>query len=294
MAAFKKSSKLPAHWDTVAIIGVGLIGGSIGMALKERGLARRVIGVGRRKESLDKAKAARAIDEATLDISSGVKDAELIIVCTPVGRIIDDVKQAAAHCPANALITDGGSTKGEIVKALDGKLPGKLGTARFVGSHPLAGSEKNGPQNAKANLYEGRIVLVTPGKKTTSEDADAVSDFWSALGASVRQMSPVEHDKILAATSHTPHMVASALAAAMTDEERPLCGTGWRDSTRIAAGDVEVWTQIFLANRTNTLKSLARFEKTLSALKSALERDDQTRLIKLLTEAKRSRDALGS
>ena len=264
------------------------------MALKERGLARRVVGVGRRKESLERAKLTGAIDEGVLEIASGVKDAALVVVCTPVGRIVEDVRQAAKHCPAQTLITDAGSTKGQIVKELDGKLPGKLGTARFVGSHPLAGSEKYGPQNAKADLFAGRIVLVTPGKKASPDDVGAVSDFWSSLGASVWHIQPAEHDTILAATSHVPHLVAAALAAAMTDEARPLCGTGWRDATRIAAGDVEVWTQIFLANQTNTLKSLVRFEKTLAALKKALQRGDTTRLTKLLTEAKRSRDALGS
>ena len=243
---------------------------------------------------MDKAKATGAIDETSLELEHGVAAAELIVLCTPVGRIVEDAMRAAELCPQNALITDGGSTKEAIVKALDGKLPGKFGSARFVGSHPLAGSEKNGPQNARADLYEGRIVLVTPGKKTTPADADAVSDFWSALGATVWRMSPAEHDRTLAATSHAPHLIAAALAAATTDQDRPLCGTGWRDTTRIAAGDVEVWTQIFLANQANTLKSLARFEKTLSALRAALERGDETRLAKLLTEAKRSRDALGS
>jgi prephenate dehydrogenase len=282
------------HWDTVAIIGVGLMGGSIGLALKERRLARRVVGVGRRQESLDRARAAGAIDEGVLELEAAVAHAELIIACTPVGRIVEDVTRAARACPAGALLTDAGSTKQQIVARLDGKLPGKLGTARFVGSHPLAGSEKNGPQNARADLYEGRLVLVTPGKKSAPADVQATCDFWSALGASVWQMSPLAHDKALANTSHMPHLVSAALAGATPPEDRPLCGTGWRDTTRIAGGDVEVWTQIFLANQQNTLKSLARFEKTLSAMRAALERGDETRLAKLLTEAKQNRDALGS
>jgi len=280
------------HWDTIAIVGAGLIGGSVGLAVRERRLARRVIGIGRRAESLQKAQAVGAIDAGTLDLAAGVQEAQLIIVCTPVARIAADVQAAAAHCPEGALVTDAGSTKAEIVKVLDKhKFPRRV---RFVGSHPIAGGEKNGAEHGRADLFDGRTVVVTPGKKTAPDDTLAISDFWSALGATVLHMTPADHDRALAATSHLPHLVAAALAGATTAADFPLCGTGWRDTTRIAAGDAEMWTQIFLANSANTLRALKRFAKTLSGLERALTRGDAARLKKLLTEAKQNRDAVGS
>jgi prephenate dehydrogenase len=213
------------------------------------------------------------------------------VVCTPVAQIADDVLRVAKACPEGALVTDAGSTKAEIVAAVNGRL--KRGV-RFVGSHPLAGSEKNGPLNASAELFDGRVVVVTPTRKTPAADLAAISDFWSGLGATVLHMSPADHDRAMAATSHVPHLVSSVLAAVTSPADRPLCATGWRDVTRVAAGDPELWRQIFLANRTNVLKSLARFEKTLSSFRTALEREDTRRLQRLLSEAKQIRDALGN
>ena len=141
--------------DTVAIIGVGLIGGSIGLALRKRGLAKNVVGVGRRASSLRRAKECGAVTSTTTSLARGVADAELVVVCTPIETIVPSVLAAAEHCPTGALITDAGSTKAEIVAALDGQLPSR---AAFVGSHPLAGSEKNGPQHARDDLFDGRVV----------------------------------------------------------------------------------------------------------------------------------------
>src|SRR5688572_15288147 len=147
------------HWETVAIVGVGLIGGSIGLALRERKLAGRVVGIGRRPESLQRAVAVGAVHETTQDVERGVSDAELVLVCTPVESIAGHVRQAAHACPAGALITDAGSTKASIVRQLNSSLPPAVA---FVGSHPLAGSEKNGCDHARADLFEGRVVVVTP------------------------------------------------------------------------------------------------------------------------------------
>ncbi len=279
------------HWDTVAIVGVGLIGGSIGLALRERKLAEHIVGIGRRPESLRKAAAIGAVTRTTRDIAAGVRDAELVIVCTPVDSIVAHVVQAAEACRAGALITDAGSTKASIVRKLNGALPR---SAVFVGSHPLAGSEKPGCEHARANLFDGRVVVVTPSRATSAGDFQRTADFWSALGGSVFVMSPQAHDRALASTSHLPHLLAAALARATAEADLPLVAGGWRDCTRIAAGNTELWTQILGDNRQNLLKSLGRFEKSLAGFRSAIERGDLRRLTRLLQEAKRIRDAVGS
>ena len=280
-----------AQWDTVAIIGVGLIGGSVGLALRERGLARRVVGIGRRPESLEIARRRGALDEAATELAAGVAAAELIVVCTPVGRIVEHVRQASRHCRAGALITDAGSTKAEIVQALGGSLERGV---RFVGSHPLAGSEKTGPAAARADLFEGRLALVTPSATSEPRDVQAVGRLWEALGARVQTMPPDEHDRRLAATSHLPHLAAAALALITPRDSLPLVASGWLDTTRVAAGDVELWAQIFRSNRGHLLQSLAALELVLAEYRQALADDDAARLTSLLTEAKRNRDAVGS
>lgn len=283
------------RWDTVAIIGVGLIGGSIGLALAERKLARRIVGIGRRKQSLEKALARGCVTEITTSIAKGVKRADLVVVCTPVEMIAQHVAEAGRHCPEGSLITDAGSTKADwIVRAetsLAERFPGRL---PFVGSHPIAGSEKNGPEAASADLFEGRVVVVTETDVTDHDVVDTIEEFWQSLGARVVRMSPEEHDAALARTSHLPHLVASALAAATPEEHLHLTGTGWQDATRIAAGDVDLWRQIFLANKASTLKALADFETVLSDYRAALEAADGAILAELLAEGKRRRDAVGN
>ena len=278
-------------WDTVAIVGVGLIGGSIGLALRERKLARQVVGIGRRAASLRTAKRIGAVNATTLDLAKGAAEADLVVVCTPVGRIVDDVLTAATASKAGCLITDAGSTKAEIVSALEGRLNGQ---AHFVGSHPLAGSEKNGPAAASAELFVDRTVVITPTKTTRPADLAGLAAFWTSLGANVVSMPAATHDRILAATSHLPHLAASALAAATGEADLPWVASGWLDTTRIAAGDADLWRQIFQANRAHVLKALGKYEKTLAALRRAIERGDEKKLTEILLEAKRKRDAVGS
>jgi prephenate dehydrogenase len=279
------------RWNHVAIVGVGLIGGSIGLALRERGLASQVIGLGRRPERLRKAKSLGAVTATSQVINEGVADADLVVVCTPVAEIADHILEAAGAAPPRAILTDAGSTKESIVKAVEAKL-GKGN--RFVGSHPLAGSEKSGVENARADLFDGRVVVITPSRKSNPEIVTTVADFWSGLGASVLVMSPAEHDKALATTSHMPHLIAAAVARVTGQDELPLTAGGWRDLTRIAAGDSELWTQILLENRGHVLKSLGQFEKTVAAFRVALERGDRRKLLQLLTEGKQVRDAVGN
>ncbi len=279
-------------WNNVAIIGVGLIGGSIGMALLQRRLARAVVGIGRRVESLEVALARGCVTQITTNLAEGVSQADLVIVCTPVDSIARFVQQAAEHCPADAIVTDAGSTKGEMVAAIEAA---DL-KAAFVGSHPIAGGEKSGPDAASADLFAGRVTVVTPTAQSNAAAIVALRDFWESIGSRVVEMSPAEHDVVLARTSHLPHLVAAALAAATPGEEQTLSltGTGWADTTRIAAGDAELWRQIFLANRDATLKALADFETVLKTWRDALQSANGPLLTDLLKEGKRRRDAVGS
>jgi prephenate dehydrogenase len=279
------------HWDTVAIVGVGLIGGSIGLALRQRKLAAKVVGIGRRPEGLRKALAAGAVDATTQYLAKGVRDADVIVVCTPVESIVQRIYEAASSCPEGALLTDAGSTKASIVSRLEESLPP---TVAFVGSHPLAGSEKTGCQYARADLFDGRTVVVTPTQATNKSVLWRATNFWSALGASVVVMSPMAHDKSLALTSHLPHLIAAALAGMTSKDDLALTAGGWRDCTRIAAGSAELWTQILSDNRDNISAALRRFEKSLASFRSAIDRGDRRRLETLLRNAKQIRDAVGS
>jgi prephenate dehydrogenase len=279
------------HYKSVAIVGVGLIGGSIGLALRQRAVADVVIGIGRRQASLRTARRVGAVTNTTVDLAKGVAEAELVVVCTPVGRIVEDVRHAAESSPEGTLITDAGSAKQAIVAALDGQL---ARGCRFLGGHPLAGSEKAGAIHARADLFEGRIAVLTPTRNTRAEDYDALDHFWSALGSVVVQMSPEEHDRALAVVSHLPHLAAAAVAAILPEGYFRLASTGLLDTTRIASSEPSLWTQIFRQNRENVLAALGQYEKQLAALRGAVENGDEPALKQLLAVAKKNRDALGS
>ena len=279
------------RFDTVAIVGVGLIGGSIGLALRQRGLAERVVGIGRRQTSLRTARRVGAVTNTTIDLAKGVAEADLVVVCSPVARIVEHVRTAAEHCPRETLITDCGSTKQSIVESLDDRLPRGC---RFLGSHPLAGSEKAGPSHAQADLFEGRVAILTPTRNTRTTDFDRLEQFWSDLGSVVVQMPADEHDRALAVTSHLPHAVAVALALTLPESYFRLSGSGFQGASRLAAGSPELWKQIFSLNRDHLLSALERFTEQFAALRTAIREDDETALENLLKKAKKIRDALGN
>ena len=278
-------------FESVAIIGVGLIGGSIGQALRKRNLAEKVVGIGRRQESLRVARRVGAVTNTSVDLAKGVVDADLVIVCTPVGRIVEDVRAAAAACRPGTLITDAGSTKRLIVEALDTGLPNGC---RFLGGHPLAGGEKGGASNAQAELFEGRVTVLTPTKNTRAEDFDLLESFWSALGAMVIQLAPDEHDRVLALTSHLPHAAAAVVSTLIPANSFRLTGAGFLDTTRVASGDADLWTQIFLQNRENMPAALAQCAAKLQVLAEAIQAGEEARIRDILALAKTKRDALGS
>ncbi len=275
----------------VAIVGVGLIGGSIGLALRERKLAETVIGIGRRQGSLRIARRSGAVTNTTIDIAKGVAEAELVILCSPVGLIVEQAQIAAQHAPEGTLITDAGSTKQLIVEALDTSLPRGC---RFLGGHPLAGSEKSGPSYAQANLFEGRVAILTPTLNTHAHDYDLLEQFWQALGAVVVKMPPAEHDRTLSMISHLPHVIASMLAATMPETYLRLGGSGLRDTTRLAAGSPHLWRQIMAENRENILDALEQYGRKLAVFHGALRDRKYETVEQLLTEGKKNRDALGS
>lgn len=278
-------------WQRVAIVGVGLMGGSLGLALRERGLAEHVVGIGRREASLAVALQMGSITESSLSLADGVQDAELVVLCTPVQMIVEQAKLVAEHCAPDALITDVGSTKAEIVQNLGTQLARGV---RFLGSHPLAGSDRSGPEAAFSSLYQDRLVVLTPTEETPAADVQTLRSFWESVGAYVKEMSAPRHDQAVAMTSHLPHVVAAALSASLPEELNALAASGFRDTTRIAAGGAELWRQILLENAENVVEALSAFEAHLSAFRTAIDQRDSARLTELLTQAKEARDALGN
>lgn len=278
--------------DTLTIVGVGLIGGSIGLAAKAKGAANHVVGVGRDERNLARAEAIGAIDRFTTDLAAGVANADLVVICTPVDRVARDVIAASQSAPPRAVITDAGSTKGNIVRELAGKMPADRAT--FIGSHPLAGSEKKGAAHGRADLFENRLVIVTPTPETDFEAASVVELFWQKLGARVIRMDPFEHDEALALTSHLPHAAASGLAGVTPVGILTLTAGGFRDTTRIAAGDPELWAAIFEANRDAVLGATDQFLQRMTEFRQAVATGDHAAIVRWLAEGKRVRDALGS
>jgi prephenate dehydrogenase len=275
--------------DTLAIVGVGLIGGSIGLAARQRGLARRILGVGHRQASMDRALARGAVDEIFFDHLEAVPKADVAVFCTPIDLIAEQILSAAPACKPGILLTDAGSTKAALVRNIQGRLPPHV---HFVGSHPLAGSEKRGPEHADANLFEGRLTVVAKTSETDSVALDGTIQFWRSLGSRVMVMDPEAHDRSLALTSHMPHLVASALVSILTPELAALTATGFRDTTRIAAGDPALWTGILLQNRESLLAGLDLLGVSLAQFRRALETSDRPTLDRLLAQAKTIRDAL--
>lgn len=278
-------------FEVVAIVGVGLIGGSVGLAVRARQVARQVIGIDRDTRILTQAIEFGAIDSGTTQLVIGTQDASLVVFCTPVDRIAAGILELASHGRSGLLITDVGSTKGNIIAAVRGQLPD---TVDYVPAHPLAGSEKTGVDSGHADLFENRVTVLTPLPGNRRSAIQRVRDFWEALGSRVIELPPADHDPAVAVTSHLPHAVASAVAGVTPLDWLTLTAGGFRDVTRIAAASPELWAGIFLANRDQVLSALNRFTQRLSIFHQLLEARDEVGLIKWLTEGKQVRDALGN
>jgi prephenate dehydrogenase len=278
-------------YDTVTIVGVGLLGGSIGLALRERKLSRRVLGIGRDRQHLQEALDRQIITQVADSLEESVGSSDLVIVCVPVGDIAGWVVRAAAVCPASCVITDVGSTKAHLVRQVDAQLPR---ISSFVGSHPIAGSHRQGCGAADARLFTGALTVLTPTQASTSESIEAIRDFWQSIGSHAVVMSPEQHDALVAFSSHIPHVVAAALAASTPPDALPLSGTGWRDTTRVASGSVGLWVDILRTNQGPVLQALSRFQEVLNQFQNALTTGDWNQVESLLLQGKELRDALGN
>lgn len=264
----------------VTIVGVGLIGGSIGLELR-KGAAERVVGVGRRRGSVEEALRCGAIDEGTVDLEAGCRDSELVIIATPPEKVVEIARKAVCIAP-EASITDVASTKSAICSGLEE-------VSNFVGSHPLAGSHHRGVRYAKDGLFKGCLVICCPSASSSSEAVERALTLWVSLGARVITMSAEEHDRIMALVSHLPHGISACLVASAGEEGLEYGASGYRDATRVAESDPELWTQIFLCNRVRLLSALEAFRRSLDELYSALESGDRESIFKFLSHARELR-----
>ncbi len=276
--------------NKVTIVGVGLIGGSLGLALKEKRIAKKIIGVGRREEPLKVALDRNEVDEVTTDLASGVKDADLVVIATPLELTVETFKKIAPHLKKECVVTDVGSVKGPIVDSIKEPF--------FIGGHPLAGSEKRGPQSARVDLFKEATVVLTPIEKTDEKALTLVKGMWQDLGAKVLFLSPEVHDELVAFTSHLPHILAISLTNLIGElaekEERilSLMGEGFRDTTRIAASPPSMWKEICLTNREEVLSAIKKFKEILSEIEEALSKEEGDKLLHRFEKAKETRDKL--
>jgi prephenate dehydrogenase len=276
------------RWAKVTIIGVGLLGGSIGLALRRRKLAREVHGYVRRRAAVNESVRLGAVHQAGTDLGEAVRNADLVILCTPIERMEALINAALPELKPGAIVTDVGSVKATVVRRLENRIS-KAG-AHFIGSHPMAGSDKGGVRAARPSLFEDAVCVVTPTRRTLKPALSRLQRFWQSLGAQVLTMDAALHDRLVCSASHLPHMVASLLALHVLDprldkRQARLCATGFRDTTRIAASSPEMWRDIALANRQNLARDLAAFEKRLRSLRALLAKRDAEGLERILARA---------
>jgi prephenate dehydrogenase len=280
-------------FQKIAILGVGLLGGSIGLAVRQRGLAGEVAGYVRRSASLVECEQAGALDYATTDLLAAVSGADLVILCTPLAQMWTITTQLLPALQAGAVVTDVGSVKASVVRDLE-TLVTRAG-AHFVGSHPMAGAEKTGVLAARAELFANAVCVVTPTRKSHAPSVNAVEQFWKDLGARTLRLAPGEHDKLVSRSSHLPHVVAATLASQVLRPQKSaaqgtLCATGFRDTTRIASGSPEMWRDIALANHENLADAVGAFIKELEKFQRSLAKGDEKAVAKFFETAKQRRD----
>ncbi|MDD2707134.1 MAG: prephenate dehydrogenase [Verrucomicrobiae bacterium] len=281
-----------ARFRQVTILGPGLLGGSVGMAIRKRKLARRVVIWGRRLEAAREAVKKGAADAVAGSPDEAVAGSDLVILCTPVEIMPDLARQFRARLARGAIVTDVGSTKYEVVKVLSQILERK---AAFVGAHPMAGSEKDGLKAARANLFDGAVCILTPLPQTAMKAVDRVRVFWERLGCRLRTATPSEHDEWVASISHLPHLTAAALVNSVargTPRAFDVAGNGFRDTTRVAAGPAEMWTGIILSNREEIRRNLQRLIDELETLNRHITNHAAADLLACLRAAREQRIAL--
>jgi len=281
--------------DKLAVVGVGLIGGSLALGLKAAGAVGQVVGIGRGQANLDRAIELRVVDQVTQDLAAGVADADVVFLATPVLSLGPVARQAMPHLKPGAIITDGGSVKQAVIDDIE---PSLRDDVHFVPGHPIAGTEYSGAEAAFASLYQGRRCILTPTVRTTPEALITVRDMWETVGCEVVVMDVDKHDRVLAAISHLPHMVAYALVNAVGAYDRyqenilEYSAGGFRDFTRIASSDPTMWRDIALTNRDALVEMMGQFETFFRELKDDVARGDNARLFEFFRRSKESRDAI--
>ena len=279
------------QFGVVSIVGVGLIGASLGLALKGAGVVREVIGVGRSSANLDQAKKMGAIDRVA-DLAEAVQSSQWIVLCVPVAQMRAIFTQLEPHLGSNTLITDAGSTKSDVILAAKEVLGKKV--CQFVPAHPIAGGAQHGAAAARADLFQGKQTIICQLQENSAADVALVEEFWKVLGSSIKRISAVQHDAIYAAVSHLPHILSYALMASVLnseDAEQKLghAGAGFRDFTRIAASSPEMWRDICIANKQAILKELDQYLSVTGRLREMIAKEDAAGLEKVFQKASQAR-----
>ena len=286
--------------NKIVIFGVGLIGGSVALALKKTGVAPKIVGVGRNIENLQTAINLGVIDEAEVDIAKAVGDANLVLIATPVAQTQKILEAIIPHLSQSTVVTDAGSTKSDIAQSVmnaskQAKNPEHF-LSQFVGGHPIAGAEKSGVAAAKEDLFIGKNVVLTPNEKTSLEAIKLVRELWQTTGANVSEMTAQTHDQIFAAVSHLPHLLAFALVNNLANRPNAkqlfdFAASGFRDFTRIAGSSPEMWRDISLANKTALLSELEAYQAEISALQNLLKNEDSQGLQAMFEHASQARQS---
>lgn len=279
----------------ISIIGVGLIGGSLGMSLKKERLVAEIVGIGRDEEKLKQAKKLGALDRWTLDFKKGVQNADLVILATPVRTIPQIIRRLTPYFKEKCIISDVGSVKFSVIQAIESFLPKNI---YFVGGHPIAGSEQAGIQFAQEDLFKNRVCVLTPTQNTNQEALAQIKSMWEEVGASLVMLSPEEHDTIMGAVSHLPHLVAVSLVNTVGASPKSgkkflsSVGSGFKDTTRIAASSPILWRDIFLENKEVILKMIDKFKITLENLREFIACEEDNKLFRELKKAKDLRNKI--
>jgi len=280
--------------QTLCILGLGLMGGSLGLAARNAGVASRVKGYARRPESLQVALEMGAIDEACENAVDAARNADFVVLCVPVLSMAGLLENCKPVLGTGCVVTDVGSTKAEIVACAESILADS--PASFVGSHPMAGSEQAGLHAARSDLYKDAVVIVTSSERSDPNSVKEIKRFWNTLGSNVSMMKPAEHDEIIAKTSHLPHLIASVLVHVVLERDanvrRSLCARGFRDTTRVAAGSEEMWHDIVQTNSNAVITEMRAMIRKLDQLVSWMDVGDYRRIRGFLAKSRELRESL--
>jgi cyclohexadieny/prephenate dehydrogenase len=287
---------MSASFDRVAFLGIGLIGSSLARAIRRAGLAGRIVTFDRNPDHAARAKALGVVDEAAASAAEAVAGADLVVFAVPIGANADLAADVGPHLAPGTIVSDVGSVKMAVLRDLGPHIPDGV---HLVPAHPIAGTENSGPEAGFADLFQGRWAIVTPPPGTDEAAVERVADLWRAVGSSVEIMEPGHHDRVLAITSHLPHLIAYTIVGTATDLESTLqqevikfSASGFRDFTRIAASDPTMWRDVFLNNREAVLDVLQRFTEDLTALQRAIRWGEGEQLFELFTRTRAIRRSI--